>query len=113
MGMAGPLAGHKMTPQPDLHDLAPPADLDDEARECWLRHADWLAENGLLTRQTSTSFALLCDLYSRVKREQDPKLFVALHKTYLPLAKFFRMVPVDKPGRPEGRHQEKKEFHFG
>lgn len=101
-------------PEP-LDDLSSPFD-DGHARDHWDRHAPYLAENGLLNSATADSFALCCDLWEltqRLRHSENVKQYLDAGKSYLQWAKFFRLVPLDKPGRtPASRYEAKKEFDF-
>lgn len=115
MGLAGPLAAIKLTPAKKLADLTAPRWLGKVAAETWDENKDWLVENGLLTVQTSESYAILCDLVGKLREasmSENVKEYMLFHKAYLPLAKLFRLVPVDKPGKPEQRHETKKGLNF-
>ena len=101
---------------PALEDLAAPEWLGTEAKAYWQKHAQNLAVNNLLNANTAESYALLCDLWARLKAfrgEATTRSYLDTVKAYTSLAKIFRAVPCDKPGAAvEHRHQDKPEFNF-
>lgn len=112
MGLRGPLKTKNSKPAKALSDLAPPTWLGELACEHWNSKAQYMTDEGLLTTQTADSFALLCDLYQRIRLSEVHKERVDCMRLYNTLAKFFRLVPVDGPGRPQDRHEDKKGFAF-
>ncbi len=115
MGLRGPLPALVTAPAEPLADLTPPDWLGPDGKAYWDRHKDYLTANGLLTRATADSFAILCDSWQRLcdlRREATSRLFLDLQKAYSRDAKLFRLMPCDRPGAPlaGGRHANKGEF---
>lgn len=114
MGNRGRLATLKLVNADRLEDMTPPEWLDPEAKAYWIRHAENLSANGLLTTASADTFAMLCDCYSRYRREERPAFIIQLGKLYITYAKQYRLLPVDAKGvgAPEVRHGEKRELDF-
>ena len=80
--------------------------LGEVAAAYWVRHAPQLAENQLLTAQTADSFAMLCDVWEKWTELQTKgwsKEYELAGKAYQALAKFFRLLPTEKPHVKEDR----------
>lgn len=111
MGNRGPLPSIERVDAKPLTTLEPPRCLTDKvAVEFWKEHAEHLALNNLLTSATKQSFILLCELFAK-SRVETGKAFLDTVKVYQNLAKLFRLVPIDKPGKKNTeRFEDKQEF---
>lgn len=116
MGQRGKLPALKVHQAAPLEDLTPPDWLGTEAKSYWEIHAEQLAKNLLLTTATAFSFALCSDLWGRIREmsgEPTTRSYLDTVKAFQSWAKFFRLVPCDKPGAPvKDRHEDKDEFDF-
>jgi hypothetical protein len=114
LGLRGPLSAKTVRQAKPLEDLTPPYWLSSQATDYWSAHAQHLAANNLLTTATQESFALLCDLYSRVVDclgKETTRQYLDTVKAYYAQAKLFRLVPCDKPGsEPLTRYDGMGEF---
>lgn len=117
MGLRGRLPKLKVK-DADLLDCKDcPEVLQGEAQTFWENHVDFLDANGLLTRQTLETFILVCELWAATRTlKADPKhyrAFLDTLKAFQQLAKFFRLLPIDKPGKnATDRFEDKDEFEF-
>ena len=105
MGLRGPQPQLKLRSEP-LHELTPPDWLGTEAKDFWERHSVQLKDNQLLTAQTADAFALLCDLWERLKMfhgETTCRSYLDTLKAFSSLAKTFRLLPTEKPHVKEDR----------
>lgn len=116
MGLRGRLAPVESLKAPDLSTLEAPLWLGEAARGYWELHAANLATAGLLTQNTADSFALLCDLWERVRAMKDApttRSYLDTVKAFVSLAKVFRLLPTETPKAPvTDRYAAKKEFDF-
>ena len=112
MGIHGPLPTIKLRSEA-LADYNPPEWLIDAvAVSYWKRHVAMLCENQILTQSTVESFALLCDLWSKVKgcAGQDiTRQYLDSVRSFTALAKQFRLMPTEKPNIKEARFASFKE----
>ncbi len=100
-------------PQPKLKlrsnaidDLTPPLWLKAEAKAYWSTHCQQLQSNQLLTRETSESFSIHCDLWGRLcemREAPTTRAYLDLHKAFVTSCKFFRLIPSEKPNVKENR----------
>lgn len=115
MGLRGPLPKLKVHAE-RLEDLTPPDWLGVEAREFWVRHAEKLRVNNLLTTATQDAFGIACDLYQRYRElrgEPTSRLTLDTAAKFQSYAKLFRLIPCDRPGAAvESRHEDKADFDF-
>lgn len=114
MGLRGPQPQLKLRSQ-ELEDLTPPDWLSDTAKQYHDKHAEQLKDNQLLTLQTSDSYAMLCDLYSRLQEfrgQATTRSYLDTLKAYTSLAKLFRLVPNEKPNVKEDRFEDFREVDF-
>lgn len=89
--------------------------MGETARQFWVKHADQLKANQLLTVQTSDTFASVCDLYERLQtfRGKDTtRAYLDTLKAFTSLAKLFRLVPNEKPNVKEDRYEDFGEVDF-
>lgn len=112
MGLRGPLATKHSKPAKALSDLSPPTWLGELGKEHWTKHAPYMTDEGLLTTQTADSFGIVCDLYQKYRTGETHRERMDCLKGYQVLAKYFRLVPVDGPGKPQERHEDKRGFTF-
>jgi phage terminase small subunit len=113
MGLRGPLPKLKLIDAEKLRDLSAPLWLCEEAAAFWDRHATNLAANNLLTVATADSLAMTADLWARYRAEDKPSMKVQLSKQFIAAARYFRLLPCDKPGSTTAtRHDDKEEFEF-
>lgn len=114
MGLRGPLPKTRTPAQPLTRQDAPDW-LGKDAAEYWNRHSAGLTANGILTAATEDSFALLCDLWQRVREmEGSPttRSYLDTVKSFTSLAKQFRLLPTEPPKENPARHSDKPEFEF-
>ncbi len=114
MGKRGPLPKLVKQDEP-LDTLAAPDWLGEVGKAYWELHAPWLVKHGLLTAQTAESFALLCDLWERVRSHQGEKTsrtYLDTVKSWQALVKVFRLSPAEKAGYQPERHDDKEDFSF-
>ena len=116
MGLRGFLPALQTIAAPALQSLTAPSWLGQTAKDYWNRHAENLSSTGILTQNTAESFALLCDLWGRVRElEGTPtsRSYLDTVKAFVSLAKQFRLLPTEKPvQQPTDRHADKPEFDF-
>ena len=114
MGIRGSLPRLKKEPT-KLASMVAPAWLGTTGKAYWDQHSAWLVKHQLLTEQTAESFALLCDLWERVRAhsgEKTSRTYLDTVKAYQSLVKVFRLSPAEKAGYQPERHEEKEEFEF-
>lgn len=108
MGIRGPQPKLKLRSEP-LNDLTPPDWLGPEGKAFFEKHCFQLKDNQLLTQQTTDSFALLCDLWERLKMfhgETTCRSYLDTLKAFTSLAKTFRLLPTEKPNVKEDRFSD-------
>ena len=112
MGQRGPLPKRQLRTE-DLSSLRAPSYLDDRAKGFWRKHADQLNKNGLLSVQTADSFAVLCDLYSRLRAcdgQPTTRVYLDTQKAFSAALKLFRLSPGEKTAEKEDRYEDFNEF---
>jgi phage terminase small subunit len=115
MGLRGKLPTETIK-APQLKSLDAPSWLSQDAQAYWTQHAINLQGTAILTHKTAESFALLCDLWARVREMgggPTNRAYLDAVRSYVSLAKQFRLLPTEKPTEtPTDRHADKPEFDF-
>lgn len=114
MGLRGVLPNLKLRSEA-LTDLTAPDWLSADGKSYWMKHSGQLAENHLLTVQTSDAFAMLCDLYGRLMEfvgEGTSRTYLDTLKAFQNLSKNFRLLPTEKPLVKEERYADFSEVNF-